>query len=88
MPSLASILVALSLPLYALSAHHGNHAHRHVDLALRSRGDVLQKRDFTGSFTWYDITAGLYVRSSALRMPSMPLIISLQYGLWRLLWAK
>ncbi|KAI0003220.1 hypothetical protein BJV74DRAFT_812299 [Russula compacta] len=59
MPSLASILVTLSLPLYAFSAHHGNHAHRHVDLALRARGDVIQKRDFSGSFTWYDITVGL-----------------------------
>ncbi len=60
MRSFATILAALSVPLYAFAAHHGNHARRHSDLALRARGDI-QKRDFGGPFTYYDITVGQYV---------------------------
>jgi hypothetical protein len=56
MRSFATILSALSLTLYAFAAHHGNHARRHSDVAVRARGDVLQKRDFDGPFTWYDIS--------------------------------
>jgi hypothetical protein len=63
MCSFATILAALSVPLYAFAAHHGNHACRHSDLALRTRGDI-QKRDFGGLFTYYDITVP--VCSSAL----------------------
>ena len=58
MRSFATILTTISLPLYALSAHHGNRDHS--GLALRARGDVLQ-RDFSARMTYYDITVGPYV---------------------------
>ena len=63
MRSFATILTALSLPLYTFAAHHNNPARRHSDVAVRARGDVLQKRDFSGPLTYYDITVGQYVSS-------------------------
>ena len=61
MRSLTAIFTTLSLLLYVYAAHYGNRGDRHSDLAIRARGDVLQKRDFSGPFTLYDITTGLYV---------------------------
>ena len=61
MRSLAAIFTTLSLPLYVYAAHYANRGDRHSDLAVRARGDVLQKRGFSGPFTTYDITVGLYV---------------------------
>jgi hypothetical protein len=61
MRSFAAIFTALSLPLYVFAAHFGNRGDRHLDLAVRARGDVLQKREFSGPFTVYDITTGVYV---------------------------
>ena len=61
MRSLTTIFAILSLPLYVYAAHYANRGDRHLDLAVRARGDVLQKRDFSGPFTLYDITTGLYV---------------------------
>ncbi len=63
MCSFATILAALSVPLYAFAAHHSNHACHHSDLALHACGDI-QKYDFSGPFTYYDIT--IPVCSSAL----------------------
>jgi len=57
----AAIFTTLSLPLCVFAAHHGNRGDRHLDLAVRARWDVLQKRDFSGPFTTYDITTGMYV---------------------------
>jgi len=61
MRSFATILTTLSLPLFSLAAYHGSHPRAHAGLAARARGDVLHKRDFSGRFTYYDITTGLYV---------------------------
>jgi hypothetical protein len=62
MRSFATVLTTLSLPLFALAAHHGYHARHHGDVALRARGDVLPKRNFPNArITWYDITVGQYV---------------------------
>ena len=61
MRSFATILATISLPLYALAAHHGNHARDHGGVALRARGDLLPKRYSNAPFTYYDITVGQYV---------------------------
>jgi len=59
MRSFATILATISLPLYALAAHHGNHARDHGGVALRARGDLLPKRNFPNArMTYYDITVG------------------------------
>lgn len=68
MHSFTTLLLALSLPLYALADH--DHPRRHSALARRARGDVLDKRDFSGPFTYYDITAGTYARFPAINIPS------------------
>ncbi|KAH8980833.1 RlpA-like double-psi beta-barrel-protein domain-containing protein-containing protein [Lactarius hatsudake] len=57
MRSFTAILLALSLPFYALAAH-GN-ARRHNGLAHRARGDILDKRDFSARLTFYDIDVGI-----------------------------
>ena len=62
MRSVSTIFSILSLPLYVFAAHYGNRGDRHSDLAFRARGDVLQKRDFSGPFTTFDTTTGMYVR--------------------------
>ena len=73
MRSFATILTTLSLSLFAFAAHHrGNHAHAHLGLAARARGDLLHKRDFSGRFTYYDITVGMYV---PLLSPHFPCLI-------------
>lgn len=72
MRSFAPALAVLSLPLFALAAYHGRHPRGHVGLAARARGDVLDKRDFSGRFTYYDITVGLYV---PLHCPHFPCLI-------------
>jgi hypothetical protein len=65
MHSFSTILVALSLSLSVLAAYHGNDARRHAELAVRARGDVLEKRQYSGvRMTWYDITVGPYVLHS------------------------
>ena len=61
MRSFAAIFTTFSLPLCVFAAHFGNRGDRHLDLAVRARGDVLQKRGFSGPFTVYDITTGVYV---------------------------
>lgn len=72
MRSFATLLLALSLPLYALAAH-GSPRH-HTGLARRARGDLLA-RDISGSYTgarctYYDITVGTYARLSATDLSS------------------
>lgn len=72
MRSFATLLLTLSLPLYALAAH-GSPRH-HTGLARRARSDFLQ-RDISGSFTnarctFYDITAGTYARLSTTKLSS------------------
>jgi hypothetical protein len=57
---LATLLTALSLPLYAFAAHHGEHLRRHADVAVRARGD-LAERGNNYRFTYYDVTVGMYV---------------------------
>jgi len=74
MRSFTTILTTISLPLYALAAHHGNHARDHSGVAFRARGDVLPKRDFSARMTYYDITVGPYVLQ--LRPHFLCLIIS------------
>ena len=58
MRSFAAIFTILSLPLYVFAANYGNRGDNNIDMAVRARGDVLQKRD-SGRFTWYDITTGV-----------------------------
>ena len=56
MRSFATLLTALTLPLYAFSAHHGEHVRRHADLAIRARGDIAERGG--SRLTYYDITTG------------------------------
>lgn len=64
MRSFATLLLALSLPLYALAAH--SPIRRHNGLALRARGDLLPRQTYTNArCTFYDITTGTYVCLSA-----------------------
>jgi hypothetical protein len=81
MRSFTTLLLALSLPLYALAAH--DLPRRHTGLARRARGDILDRRDFSARLTYYDITVGTYARLSPL--PTSPLnpFYPLQYRLWR-----
>jgi hypothetical protein len=71
MRSFAPALTILSLPLFALAASHGRHPRGHAGLAARARGDVLDKRDFSGRLTYYDITVGLYVPLHCPHFPSL-----------------
>ncbi|KAH9057651.1 RlpA-like double-psi beta-barrel-protein domain-containing protein-containing protein [Lactarius vividus] len=73
MRSFTAILLALSLPLYALAAH-GN-ARRHTGLAHRARGDVLDKRDFQARLTYYDIDVGLTACGG--RYPASAFVVAL-----------
>ena len=68
MRSFTTLLLALSLPLYALAIH--DLPRRHTGLARRARGDVLDRRDFAARLTYYDITVGMYARPSATNFPS------------------
>ena len=56
MRSFATLLTALTLPLYAFSAHHGEHVRRHADVAVRARGDIAERGG--ARLTYYDITTG------------------------------
>ena len=71
MRSFAPALTILSLPLFALAAYHGRHPRGHAGLAARARGDVLDRRDFSGRLTYYDITVGLYVPLHCPYFPSL-----------------
>ncbi|KAI9457800.1 RlpA-like double-psi beta-barrel-protein domain-containing protein-containing protein [Lactarius psammicola] len=73
MRSFTAILLALSLPLYALAAH-GN-PRRHTGLAHRARGDVLDKRDFSARLTFYDIDVGLTACGG--RYPASAFVVAL-----------
>jgi hypothetical protein len=70
MHSFATLLLALSSPLYAIAAH--GHPRRHTELARRARGDLLQRDDsYTNArLTYYDITVGTYARFSATNLSS------------------
>jgi hypothetical protein len=60
-----TILIALSLSLSVLAAYHGSDTRRHSELAIRARGDILERRSFSEvRLTWYDITVGPYVLHS------------------------
>jgi len=59
MRSFATLLTALSLPLYGFAAHHGEHVRRHADVAVRARGDLAERGG--SRLTYYDITTGMYV---------------------------
>jgi hypothetical protein len=86
MRSFATILATISLPLYALAAHHGNHARDHGGVALRARGDLLPKRKFVNApMTFYDITVGQYVLSFA---PIFYALSSPKSGMWWLVQCK
>lgn len=75
MRSFATILATITLPLYALAAHHGNYARDHGSVALRVRGDLLPKRSFDNArMTYYIINVGQYVPQ--LRSHFLCLIIS------------
>lgn len=64
MRSFATLLLALSLPLYALAAH--SPIRRHNGLALRARGDLLPRQTYDNArCTFYDITTGTYACLSA-----------------------
>jgi len=78
MRSFTTLLLALTLPYFALAAH-GSRPRRHSDLAHRARGDLLEKRDYGGRMTFYDITVGTYAHFSVtLNFISH----RLQYCLW------
>jgi hypothetical protein len=61
MRSFVTTLLALSLPLSILASHLDHHGRRHADVALRARGDILDKRVSGGRCTFYDIDVGQYV---------------------------
>ena len=65
------LLLALSLPLYALASHEHELPRRHTGLARRARGDVLEKRDFEHArFTFYVVETGApYARFSVTNLP-------------------
>ena len=68
MRSFTTLLLALSLPLYALAAH--SPLRRHNGLALRARGDLLPRQSYSNArCTFYDITTGQYVRPSVTNFP-------------------
>ena len=83
MRSFITLLLALPFP-YSTAAAHDSRPRRQNDLAHRARGDLLEKRDYYGRMTFYDIAVGVYARfsvtTSPLNTPSTVLLVKVDFS--------